>query len=797
MPFTGQLGVADAQPQQFELGGPIPLVAIGSLPVPIFEANFTDDPIARHSDVVRGCGPIAYWRLAELAGTAAQDELGGRTGTYTGGYTLNAAGALGDGDPAVTLNGSTGYVDIPNYSNFLNLPTIAAAYSYSVWAYPTATRVAAASDAAGVFSYELTANVPFALAYGREDTLGSLGNFFWAGFKNGATWVTVVDTTAATLNTWVHYVVTWSAVTKKLTLYRNGVEVGHIVSPATVVATGTSGNKTFIGRRWDTAASGTDEFFPGRIDDVAFFDRTLNPVEAAKLYASGLVRRFKEDGYVDFSSRVRGFTTRRGRQNNVDRVEAGELTVTLDNRDGVLDPDPAAGILPMRQARLKARYGRDIYPLGEGFIERYRYLYGGDGMDSTVELTISDGFKVLSGQAISGFKRPAERAGPRVRAVLQAATIPIDQQDVDDTFIYQANLSAAAPAEGVPVDVIRTGTLTDGSAIVTGLSATADLGVGLSVSGTGIPAGTTIASVDSGTQVTLSNEAALTIVRATGAHPDSVLLSLLETTADLSVGMGVNLGTNYLGEQITQPGTTIAQILSDSSLNLSLRTYDVALLNGQATATFTGATTQALHFQGTTAGHTLPVTGALAHIREIEATELGLFFISADNRYVYQGNSYRDSLSVVAVFDDTALSTVIPYTDLPISYDETNLGNEYVVENPFNQTVYSTVDPVSIRRFFPRTVSVSQLWENDFVLPNERTEPQPRTDSLVMVPAADPARLWPLVLGLEISDKITVARHPFGGADVLAGYDQHIEGIAHSSTPSGWTVTLSTSPVAA
>src|SRR4051794_39973340 len=40
--------------------------------------------------------PVGYWRLDETSGTSATDSTGGRTGTYTGGYTLNQTGALSD-----------------------------------------------------------------------------------------------------------------------------------------------------------------------------------------------------------------------------------------------------------------------------------------------------------------------------------------------------------------------------------------------------------------------------------------------------------------------------------------------------------------------------------------------------------------------------------------------------------------------------------------------------------------------------------------------------------------------------
>lgn len=60
------------------------------------------------------------------------------------------------------------------------------------------------------------------------------------------------------------------------------------------------------------------------------------------------------------------------------------------------------------------------------------------------------------------------------------------------------------------ITITQTGTLTSGSAVVTGLTDTADMRTGAKVEGTGVPAATTILTVDSGTQITLSANATAT-----------------------------------------------------------------------------------------------------------------------------------------------------------------------------------------------------------------------------------------------------------------------------------------------
>jgi hypothetical protein len=60
--------------------------------------------------------PLNWWRLGEPSGTTATDAMGARNGTYQGSPTLGAAGAMTtDSDTAVTLNGSSQWVDVGAY----------------------------------------------------------------------------------------------------------------------------------------------------------------------------------------------------------------------------------------------------------------------------------------------------------------------------------------------------------------------------------------------------------------------------------------------------------------------------------------------------------------------------------------------------------------------------------------------------------------------------------------------------------------------------------------------------------
>lgn len=84
-----------------------------------------------YRDTVVADGATAYYRLGEVSGTSAIDEIAGRTATYRGVVTLSTAGALlTDVDTAVDLGSSTGSVRCPPGAAV----TGSGAFSFEVWA---------------------------------------------------------------------------------------------------------------------------------------------------------------------------------------------------------------------------------------------------------------------------------------------------------------------------------------------------------------------------------------------------------------------------------------------------------------------------------------------------------------------------------------------------------------------------------------------------------------------------------------------------------------------------------------
>ena len=155
-------------------------------------------------------------------------------------------------------------------------------------------------------------------------------------------------------------------------------------------------------------------------------------------------------------------------------------------------------------------------------------------------------------------------------------------------MLDQTLASASASAVADPGNPVLIGTL-NGTTSVTGLASTAGLSEGESVSGNGIPAGTTIAAINSASAITLSLSATasgsstLTFVRVDPVLYTNLMGTLNATTA---VGLSSTAGL-YVGEAVSGSGiplgTTIAAI--DSAIS-SITLSQAATTSGPSSLTF-------------------------------------------------------------------------------------------------------------------------------------------------------------------------------------------------------------------
>lgn len=99
--------------------------------------------------------------------------------------------------------------------------------------------------------------------------------------------------------------------------------------------------------------------------------------------------------WEDITTLVRSGRVSRGRQSEFDRTSAGTMTLVVDNRDRLFDPEHNSNARPNRRIRVTVGSGADERPVFDGLIDAMPQTYRGPG-DALVQLTATDAFKLLA-----------------------------------------------------------------------------------------------------------------------------------------------------------------------------------------------------------------------------------------------------------------------------------------------------------------------------------------------------------------------------------------------------------------
>jgi hypothetical protein len=230
-------------------------------PVPIDAARTPDaagEPDAGRDAGLPTLGLVAHWPLDTIDGTSTRttpDVVGGFDGEVRG----TASIVPGTVDGAISLDGSSGFVRIPNAPelNFAGVITLAA------WCRPRAI------DGFRIVVAHGTSFSPNGEVYLRLES-----DDYQAGSWDGGDHRAVSPIPQDDRDTWVHLAGVYDGTNWRL--YRNGqeVDVDGNVGAVTV-------NEVWaIGAR---SRSTADRFFEGEIDDVRIYNRALSAAEILAL----------------------------------------------------------------------------------------------------------------------------------------------------------------------------------------------------------------------------------------------------------------------------------------------------------------------------------------------------------------------------------------------------------------------------------------------------------------------------------------------------------------------------------
>lgn len=129
------------------------------------------------------------------------------------------------------------------------------------------------------------------------------------------------------------------------------------------------------------------------------------------------------------------------------------------------------------------------------------------------------------------------------------------------------------------ITITQTGSATNGSAIITGLSDTSDMRVGAAAEGTGIPSSTTVLTIDSGTQITLSANATATGSPSLtffpyGAGDGSTTFNIPDLRGRMPIGIGQ--GASLTNRVAGQTGGEETHVLTEAELASHQHDFNVS-----------------------------------------------------------------------------------------------------------------------------------------------------------------------------------------------------------------------------
>ena len=154
--------------------------------------------------------------------------------------------------------------------------------------------------------------------------------------------------------------------------------------------------------------------------------------------------------FYDVSEFLLGVQVNRGKSRELDRYNAGQSSVLLDNRARTFDPlytsSPYFGqIVPHREIRIKSNGSAVFY----GVVDDWNLDYSPNG-DNTASAFSSDGFTLLATQSLTAHTATSELTGARVNAVLDRSEVswPASTRNVETG---KATLQADIVDEGTNV----------------------------------------------------------------------------------------------------------------------------------------------------------------------------------------------------------------------------------------------------------------------------------------------------------------------------------------------------------
>lgn len=195
-------------------------------------------------------------------------------------------------------------------------------------------------------------------------------------------------------------------------------------------------------------------------------------------------------------------------------------------------------------------------------------------------------------------------------------------------------------------------------------------------------------------------------------------------------------------------------------------------------------------------------TSGLDHAKQTAIdSEGGQLFVAKDGKVTFHDYDRRLNAANLHSFSDAKGAPLGYGPGFAPAFDETYLWNYVRATGAAGDTTAHVTEDVGSQDDYhklTRTVSTQLVSGSDIQQVADRlalryAQPELRAPALSLIGAAAPAARWPVILGLEVSDRLTVTRFA-GSADPMS-LVQTVEGVRQSCRPGGpWTTSVVTSP---
>lgn len=246
---------------------------------------------------------------------------------------------------------------------------------------------------------------------------------------------------------------------------------------------------------------------------------------------------------------------------------------------------------------------------------------------------------------------------------------------------------------------------------------------------------------------------------------------------------GVDLVVGFT-RSIESSGSRITAILDTIGVPVALRDLDPGTVRVGAISV-------------TSAG-----TSGLDHARSIAIdSEMGQLFVAGDGKVTFHDYARRLNATNQHTFSDRPGALLSYGTTFEADFDETYLWNFVrVTGSAGDDTAQTAKNAASKDDYFElaKSVATQLVSGSDIQQVADRyagryAQPEQRAPKLPLNGANRPAAMWPVILGLKPSDRITVERFATSTDPMILV--QNVEGIRHVCKPGGpWTTEVATSP---